>query len=761
MEFYVKSVSRYKHEISQIEIELNDGSNIKQWAAWELWVAYRGSSVTHYAIESFLMSLEKYLLETAGRKNETSKKNIKFMFNYLLKNSNNVAVTGVLVSVAIAYPEEVEEEMLPLLTVKEFYDWEITRTIHESSTLSPQDSKIAFAQEERWKSNQLPHRTKYMRGLGDFIVDYQFKVRKLNNDIHKLFDKLQTKVTKDDVVWKKRLTEIDIRNWEFKEYDEKLGGVVIQPKYDADVNEFMNSNQESFAVQNTSINYSSIIKNTYELKEPIAFQKWKEIYKFYFGNENINILYDRPVSLAIIGLRDFINDLNKEEKEWCIEILSGSIVAVIQDTFSRNYGINRSFNLLEKEIILSSFHFIFSHAKDENDKNGLISLMIYMLFCPFADYEFDKITEYFRTVFFKHHPLEAKRVWVGLIKYSQFRKANPYFYDDPDTDRLNNAKQKEDDFIQALSSSKDVSLNFAEIDLENCQGNILVRAFVMTPYDLEDKIFVDFSKHFIPLLTRDLKFEEDYSYNQRKQKRQIHSDGIIDAEFYLTELLLKANVNFSKQVLDLILDPIYSKDFEIRRTGKDLFEFSSKILEQIIYRIDNIIANSVDEVYNKKLAENFWKIWEYLFEKIKNSGKLFFTSTILLGIDWKKDASHWKVLENKKEFYHQMVRDLGSTKTQSILNLFSSAGEKTFLPEGISWIVEIYKNDNSTTVSLISPAAERLIKRLFYNHISIIKSNKILIEDFVWILNRMVDLGSSEAYLFRENVITYKSFSQN
>jgi hypothetical protein len=50
-----------------------------------------------------------------------------------------------------------------------------------------------------------------------------------------------------------------------------------------------------------------------------------------------------------------------------------------------------------------------------------------------------------------------------------------------------------------------------------------------------------------------------------------------------------------------------------------------------------------------------------------------------------------------------------------------------------------------------------MIKRLYYNHISIIKNDKKIIDDYVWILTQMVDLGSSEAYLFRENVITYKN----
>ena len=67
----------YKHKISQIEIELNDGTKVKQWAAWELWAAYRGSSVTNYALESLLMSFEKFLLEMAKQKNRCKYKESK------------------------------------------------------------------------------------------------------------------------------------------------------------------------------------------------------------------------------------------------------------------------------------------------------------------------------------------------------------------------------------------------------------------------------------------------------------------------------------------------------------------------------------------------------------------------------------------------------------------------------------------------------------------------------------------------------------
>lgn len=759
VEFYVKADCNYKHQISQIEIELNDGTVVKQWAAWELWAAYRGSSVTCYALESLLMSLEKFLLETAARKSDVSKKNLKFIFDYVFKNSNNIAPLSVLTSVAIAYPEEVEEMMLPLLGVREFHEWDLNRALQESTTLSPMDNHIAFAQEERWKSNQLPHRKKYQRGLSDFIIDYQFNIGKLNSQIHILFDKLHTKLKEDDVVWKKRLNEIDIRKWEAQPYDEKLGGFVIQPKYEKDVADFMVSNHDYFEAQNTTLTYSGLISKAYEKKEIIGYEKWEECYNHYFNVEELDFLYSRPVTLAIIGLNDFSSNISDEQKNWCIETLSKSIIAILQDTFDRNFGLSKEFNLMEKEIALSSFHLLIQNMDSEENKNEIIALMTYMLFAPFHNHEIEKVTEYVREIFFKYYPDEAKRVWLGLIKYSIYRKANPYFYDDHDSDRLNTAKENEEKFIYEISSDKNLTLDFSELNLEKGEGTLLARAFIITPYNTTDKDFKSFIKHFISLLVADLQQEEDYSYNRNKCGRQIHYDLVLDAEFYLAELLLKANSDFAKSVLDLVIDPIYQLDLDRVRGRNDLFEFSSKIPEYVIYKLDDIVANSNDKDLNKRLITNFWTLWQHFFDKIRTSGKQYFLSTLFLDIKWKETASHWMPLENRREFYQLMVKDLGKYKTTSILNVLSTIGEKTFLPESLSWLVEIFNSDVTTTTSLLYPSAERMIKRLFYNHISKIKNDKNLIEDYIWILNRMVDFGSSEAYLFRENVITYKNLS--
>ena len=757
VEFYVNATCEYKHKISQIEIEQNDGTKTKLYAAWELWAAYRGLSVTNYALESLLMSLEKFLLETAKKKTDVSRENLKFIFDYVLKNSNNVAPIAVLTSVAIAYPREVEEAMLPLLSVKEFYEWDLGRALEEYSSFATMDYDISFAQKERWESNQLPHRKKYQRGLRDFILDYQFNIRKLNKEIHQIIDKLKARNDDKDVIWKKNLIEMDIRNHKVGEYDEKLGGFPIQPEYDEEVVKFIESNKESFEADTKSLNISGQLSKTYEKKEIIDFPSWLSCYEQYSSSRSLNILYDRPITLAVLGLRDFSTNINEEQKTKCIEIITDAIVSILQDTFNRGYDLNMSINILEKDIALSSFHLLLQNVDSEEDKSGIIATMIYMLFAPFHDHEFDKIIRYFREVFFKQFPNEAKRVWLGLIKYACYKKANPKSHRHQDEDSLKDVLDKEEKFVQQISSKKNLKFDLSEISLEKCEGYLLARAFVITPYATSDMDFESFIKHFIPLLTTDLQHEENYSYNRNKEKRQIHSVSVLGVEFYLAELLLKANSELSKSVLDLIIDPIYQIELRNLRRTDDLFEFSSKVPEFVIYKLDDIIANSTEKYLNQKLITNFWALWQHFFDKIKVSGKQYFLATLFLDIKWKETSTHWRPLENKRDFYQSMVKDLGKYKATSILNVFSTVGEKTFLPESISWLVDIFKSEADTTVALLHPSAERLIKRLYYNHISIIKNDKKLIDDYIWILNRMVDLGSSEAYLFRENVITYKS----
>lgn len=759
IDFYIKADCEYKHKISQINLRLQDGSTIKQWAAWELWAAFRGGSVTHYGIESLLMSLEKYLLEIANHKTELSRKNLAFICDYLLKNSNNVAPASVLASVAMAYPAEIGEEFLPIFSVKEFYNWDISRCLTEGRALSPMDNEIPFAQKERHRLNTLPHRTKYFRGLADFIIAYQFNIRKLNDKIFPFFDHLKEKLKGEtDVIWKKMLSEIDIRNHKVGEYDEKLGGYPIMPKYDKDVTKFMEDGSEDRDAQNATFNYSGSISKAFEHKESLSYDKWKECKDFYSQEQNLNSLYDRPVSLAVVGLRDLTEQLNEVEKQWCSELILNTVVAILQDTYQHNYDLNHSYNLMEKEIALTSVHFALkSMATDGDERKGVVYLLMHYLAAPFPDHEVDKTTAYSRDILFNVFPDILKHTWNALIKLAEHKTLHPKKYHSTSEEEIQELARKEEEYMRELASNETLSVSITETTFASHNPPLLNRIFLITPYTSTDQDYSKFILHMMPHIIEDFKLDTDYSYPRSRDTRKIQTAEMFDIQYYLTDLLLNADEELMKKILDLLLASIYSSDKIQQRGGRDYFDFVSQLIERVLYKFDHYISISEDPKNILRLTENFWKVWEYLHLKVKQSGKGYFTKTLLLGIEWKSDSTHWAPLDNKRDFYYQLCRDFGDSNTKTIISIFSTIGEKLFLPEGINMLAETLKKNINEQPNLLAPSAERLIKRLFYNHMAKIKQNKELINNFIWLLDKMVDLGSSQAYLFRENVIVYKT----
>ncbi|MCC5815290.1 MAG: hypothetical protein JJT78_11070, partial [Leptospira sp.] len=654
VEFYIKASFEYKHNFSQINIELNEGFVLQKWAGWELWAAYRGLSVTNYLLESLLMSFEKFLLDLAREKSDVSKKNLKFIFDYVIRNSNNVAPLSVLISVAIAYPEEVGEGMLPLLSVREFYEWDLTRVVHEQMPMAPFDNRIPFAQKERFESNNLPHRKKYNRGLLDFIVDYQFNIRKLNNEIHAIFDKLKEKSKKEDVIWKKNLNEIDIRNWELIPTDEKYGRYTVQPKYEMEVVEFIDSQKEYFESQNESFKYSGLISRAYKGEEMIEYEKWSECHNYYTIPDNLSFHYSNPVTLAFIGLNLFSNSLSENQKMWCLDTLLRTIHSILHDKFSMNYAGNKTYNLLEKEIALSSFHLLMRDAQDEEEKNEIIGIMIYMLFAPFQNYEMQKIAQYIRETFFKQFPKEAKRVWLGLIKFSIYKKENEFIFEYHDEERFRKAKVKENHFVEKISTDKNLKLDLSEITLEKCSGNLMVRSFLATPFDIDDTDYLNFIIHTLSIILNDLLKREDFSHSRNVDSRQINYESISEIEKYIANLFINADFKFSKSVLTTLVNSI-SKSSQHQRHGRnDLVEFINTTLD---YYVLTLYANGyrdIEQIKYKQQEANFWNLWEVLFELIPDNSDNPLIQKLLLDIRfllWNENGipneNDWSLLNGK------------------------------------------------------------------------------------------------------------------
>ena len=81
-----------------------------------------------YLLQSILIALEVYLLSKAK---VLDKKNLETLLSYLLIKAENSAITAIIASIVLAYPEKTFDIALELFKVKEFIESDYNRAITE------------------------------------------------------------------------------------------------------------------------------------------------------------------------------------------------------------------------------------------------------------------------------------------------------------------------------------------------------------------------------------------------------------------------------------------------------------------------------------------------------------------------------------------------------------------------------------------------------------------------------------------------------
>lgn len=751
---YADSEYGQKDNLEKIEVILNDGFKNVQYGNSFLWCAYRGITVTNHLLESILMSLEKYLLELAILELEVDKKLFQYIINYCIKNSNSVSITSVIVSVFIAHPKSFGKTILPILKTRRFYEFDVERSTREHSSLAIVDQRISFAQKERYDSNQLPHRRKYPRGLREFIFYYQFYERELNKELHEIFDSFY-KNCDNDLFWEKAINEMDVRKYKSTILDQDKGIIQLEVSYSKEVKEVVQEFTDQRKDENTSLNFSETLHNAIEKNEIISFAQWVTIYNHFSSEETEKSMFDKPVSLAVLGLQHFLTALDITQREWCLYTISNTTIEIIKNKFSRDYGSQPNYNLLEASLTIKSLHLLFDNIEEKNARNEIKIIMSYLLICPLAEYEQNEYLVYFRTTFSSFHPNEILRQWFFVVSYSTFITQKPNLYNHNE-ELERDFKKKEHQFILDWLNNSEV-LNFDDINFDLYNSHFLGLALLMIPVDTKNEVQKDFILKVTALILDDLKYKEDYDYSssRSKRKRKLDSNISIKIQFYLNEILLYNDLEFSKKLLETLINPFLEVDFEVSRVTIDVYKFVYEIFDYTITRLDDVVVLANDSDIDK-YAVQFWELWRFLFEKISLTDKNYFQKQLLLDTKWGLKSDNWIGFINKKSFYEEMIKSFGITNFDSLLNVFSTFGEKVFLPNGLTWIAKFLKENPENLLHLNSKSSKKFIQVLFNNHIAIIKNNQNLVTDFIFILNKMVEIGSSEAYLIRESVITYK-----
>lgn len=743
-----------KEDLKKIKINLNNGKENIQYGNEYLWNAYRGTTVTHYLLESILISLEKSLLDIA-QFDISENKLLKSITTYLLENSNSVAVTSVITSVFIAHPKPFEDTILPILKIKEFYEWDTNRATREHSATAIYDSSISYAQKEKGQFNNLPHRKKYVRGLREFILHYQLEVGLLNDKLHKIFDQFYTSCGQD-IFWEKAINEMDIRKYKASIVDKEKGVFQLEVNYPKPVQNAV----ENFTLERKgdelSLNYSHIIRQAKEGKQNILFDEWTKIFNYFSSNEVNKTMWDSPVTLSVLGLNLFYENLNSVQKEFCIKTILETIENIIIHTNDRgSFNSKIGYNIMEQQLTLESIHLLYKFRENFIEEKEIDIAIIYLIISPLADHQIKDFQKYFRNIFSKEFPQKAREIIFCLIRYSKFPIENKFNYYGSQ-EEIKKFKEKQFEFIvNTLSENSLPEIN--SLDFDSYEAHFLNNSLFLINSDTNSKFFQDYILKVCQLILEDLKVGDDYSYSRSRKSRKTNYKILINLRFYFNEILLFNNLEYTKLLIDKLSSPFLVDDFEIKYSEKDMYELVTGIFNTIVTRLDDIIIEK-NEV--EKYVNHFWNLWKYFFDKIKKAKSSLFRRELLLDVNeshWSIKSNEWQGLQNHKNLYNSITNYFGYKSLSNIIKVYSTFGEKIFLPLGINLIVKFLKENTDNINYLDTQDSVKLIEVLFNNHIKEIKENQVLVEDFIYILNKMVELGYCEAYLIRECVIVYKT----
>lgn len=760
----------------EISITLHDGTVIKQHCSMTLWTMYRGNYIAlPNLLKSVLMAVEDWLLKVLKSHNDESEEAKKTKYQQLLdgaceillKKSNNVATTSVLVSVALAYRDPLKKWILPLLRIKSFYMWDLYRRVGERNTLNMVGSGKNSQRHFKYlkKFNDLEHRQKTMQ---DLVINYSLTDLK----IFSILDAFYADAG-DDTQWKMLLNRMDRRTWKIVEEVEQ--GFIVQSQFPDDLKAIHSASEEEQQQKAPMLQASNwALKKLH--RDPVeddSYEKWKSSFESSINTNGINLspLENQPRLVAAIGIRDYFDKLTTEEKEKCMNLVIEVInYELTKEEYSTEDMLNIKYSAFETESAFEVLPRILASTIDKKFSKEAIFLSLLKLDNEFSK---DKLIERLNEETWQTDPDFMMNCIKGMLKYSEVAYIRGFL------SHQHVAKQKQTfktimercySKLMKLSSRKKHKKSQANMTKEDLQ-----HIYIETWEEIFHEIVNDDVKLDITLYNFDQRGDFFYAFEVLKvippntlvpelhtyilnllqfvfnnidadrgwNGEKIHFELCQRFEMYLAAFMLNQPIEHAQKVFDELTKPTFSGELQnsySRRKDK----FIEQTLEAVIRGV----------VQNESLKHSFWLLWEHFLNKTINHGSAYYCDKLLLNHMFFNTDSDWEPIKGKKPFFEKVIKYVADI--DSTAKLIATIGYSELMPDGIIWLSKLisdeWSEDKNTLYYL-----EKIAIKTFYDpeYRNLIRTSANFRCNFIVILDQLIDIGfSSTAYVIREDLIS-------
>ena len=744
------SQSEIGDEVCSVQLPTVNGSR-PLVASPRLWALYRGMMPGPQVLECALMSLEAWLLSQAKQGND-----IRKLFRKILDASSSAGTVAVLASVAVAYPEAVGDEVLPLLGVQEFYRWDFERSHQESLHGTDMRSMLGVPTrgideiyyQERKDSAALPHRRSNLEELA-----FRLQWTSLRDRVWSILDNFykalppEEEQSKAEKLWRIALHRMDARHFKAEEGREP-GQVILTPSEPApDLQQYIAKAEENLAPTNRRMRLAmwGMTRFREEAQSTDAFPDWHDALREAQAlweqqpseTDETSLGMSGPCFVAAYLIRDHYTELKSSEVEWCRRLV---IEEILRKDAERAFETRISKNPFDGSRPCAGVLPLLLKSEVDSQIRSQVEECLAVAVTHTSEEVRDYAAEGIRIWLWEIDPELATACVGGLCELAnvenQIRQAQ----------RRRKKFSREDEEDTVWVATKEIRAhivkrqafadsNVAAVDLGTHDWPELLDALNMLRPDTGDPDLCAFVMACLSAVLREAEADEDWKSHHR---------GEVSYEFQYAFARLFARFALARSVVEAAQIGELLRD-HIERCPKYLGE----LLEAMPYEEDRV-----------RSGEAFWSIWKSvsvpIFEHplLRGSPRIWrydemrklVRVVLFADIEWKDGITEWAPVSDNRDFIEFAATAVGNTPAGfgALVSLFCSVG-RVFLPNAIRLLADSVERSNGKCLLDDRNAdfqLEVLLRKVCYDFATVIRQRPDLHRAVILLLDKLVERGS-------------------
>lgn len=740
-----------------VEVPLADGLTVRQLAAHQLWRIYREPGIGPDVVTCALMALEKWLLQLAE-----SGADLGEMCRGLLAESNNVAVTAAVASVAIAHPSRVGDVALSLFRVREFFVWDQRRSIAERFRMDtlmagiPIPAEHRIYDEERKQSAKLSHRLRNLEWLAR-----ELQLTEMRDAIQKIIDDHRAALPPEEAqsesmrTWRLLLHRGDLRRGTL-ERESGSGYLIFSPTQpEPDLQRMVEEHLPIAAAKDEQMRLMNwglaCFNRKTEHHDP---SRWPEMLasselltrklpEDADEHEWLMVCY-AGAYIAAVCVRDHWQEMMPEQRAWCRSLI---LKAVKDQEDSRDEFVEAS-RLPMHDSRPAAWVLPLLLCSDSEEENSPIRRAIAGALTHASVEVRDFAVCGVRDYLWEREPQTAWACAAGLVRWSQIRRE----FDLKERQRLWNERQ---DFAETARA------RLPELRALIAAGSVLQPEEVLR-LDLSDWCGQAALRHLLLIIGGQTQSELARRFHRHVAEGLVHlwvggpgrEQRNYEAETagakHLALFMLRAPPAAADDVFQPIVEAIGSHPAKV-----------AQCLKQLVIAEDQLQSGGVFWTLWQRIADTFLALerWENLLGADRGGPAHLIEALFLRRVEWKADARDWAPLHGHEHRLEALFSSTGHCPSAfaAFCGLLGSIGSRGMLPQAIILLSERLKAGEPRGMlagKMTLWDLETVLSGCIYGTPSDIRRSPSLLSASIHVLDEMVEQGSSAAFRMREFIIT-------